>query len=315
MSNQIMLTFAGEPSDLSQAFATVGKDAGKMADDTHAATKRMEENFDRVGGSAAMASGGIGDVGGALTTAFGEDSGIGKVGAEMEKYGAIIMGVTGAADLLTLATKNQRVATLAKAAADRTATIAQRLLNLTQLASPITWIILGITALVAAIVLIATKTTWFQTAWQASWSAIKTAAEATWNFVSAIPDKLASTFSSIARAVSAPFVEAFNMVARAWNTTIGSMSWTAPDWIPVIGGKSISAPKMPTFHSGGVVPGNFGQVVPILAMGGERVTPSRSSGAPLPIAAGDTLTALIFKIVRDEVRARGGDPSAIGLSL
>lgn len=34
------------------------------------------------------------------------------------------------------------------------------------LANPITWIVLGVVALIAAIVLIATKTTWFQTAWQ-----------------------------------------------------------------------------------------------------------------------------------------------------
>lgn len=315
MSNQITLTFAGEPQDLSQAFASVGKDAGKMADDTEMAAKRMGDGLDRVGGSAAQASGGIGDVGGALTTAFGEDSGIGKVGAEMEKYGAIIMGVTGAADLLALATKNARVATLAKAAADRTAAVAQRLLNLTQLASPITWIIVGITALVAAIVLVATKTTWFQTAWKNSWSAIQTAAENVWNWVKALPDRLANTFSSVANAISRPFIEGFNAIARAWNNTVGSLSWTVPDWVPAIGGNSISAPKLPTFHSGGVVPGNFGQVVPILAMGGERVTAGRSSGAPLPIAAGDTLTAMVFKIVRDQVIARGGDPSAIGLRI
>lgn len=43
------------------------------------------------------------------------------------------------------------------------------------LANPITWIVVAIAALVAAIVLIATKTTWFQTAWKYSWNAIKAA--------------------------------------------------------------------------------------------------------------------------------------------
>lgn len=49
----------------------------------------------------------------------------------------------------------------------------QVVLNLALWTSPITWIVLGIIALVAVIVLIATKTTWFQTAWKATWSAVK----------------------------------------------------------------------------------------------------------------------------------------------
>jgi phage-related minor tail protein len=49
----------------------------------------------------------------------------------------------------------------------------QVVLNLALWTSPITWIVLGIIALVAVIVLIATKTTWFQTIWKAVWGAIK----------------------------------------------------------------------------------------------------------------------------------------------
>jgi hypothetical protein len=276
----------------------------------------MADNFDHVSGQASMLSGGIGDIGGSLTAAFGEDTAIGKVGAEMERYGAIVMGVVGAADLLTFATNNLKFATMAKSVADKGAAAAQWLLNAAQLASPITWIIIGIVALVAVIVLIATKTTWFQTAWRVAWSGIKAAAENTWNFVKKIPGWVESAFSKISNAVSAPFKAAFNAVSRAWNNTVGQLSWTIPDWVPGIGGNTISAPHLPTFHAGGVVPGNFGQVVPILAMGGERVVTGRSAGAaPMRIAAGDALTATIFKIIRDEVVAQGGDPSAIGLVL
>lgn len=39
--------------------------------------------------------------------------------------------------------------------------------------SPVTWIIIGIVALIAAIVLIATKTTWFQTIWKNVWGFLK----------------------------------------------------------------------------------------------------------------------------------------------
>lgn len=49
----------------------------------------------------------------------------------------------------------------------------QVVLNLALWSSPITWIVLAVIALVAAIYLIATRTTWFQTIWEAVWGAIK----------------------------------------------------------------------------------------------------------------------------------------------
>jgi hypothetical protein len=72
----------------------------------------------------------------------------------------------------------QRVAMVAV----RTATIAwtavQWLLNVALTANPIGLIIIAIAALVAVVVLIATKTTWFQTAWKFAWGGIKAAAKA-----------------------------------------------------------------------------------------------------------------------------------------
>ncbi|WP_091654687.1 hypothetical protein [Micromonospora pallida] len=58
------------------------------------------------------------------------------------------------------------------------ATVQQWALNIAQMASPTTWIVLGILALIAVIVLIATKTQWFQQAWDWAWSGIKRGAEA-----------------------------------------------------------------------------------------------------------------------------------------
>ncbi|MET7643051.1 phage tail tape measure protein [Streptomyces sp. NPDC005426] len=60
-------------------------------------------------------------------------------------------------------------------AATTVATGAQWLWNSALFASPITWIIVGIVALVAVIVLIATKTTWFQQLWTTIWGGITTA--------------------------------------------------------------------------------------------------------------------------------------------
>jgi Phage-related minor tail protein len=73
--------------------------------------------------------------------------------------------------------------TLAQAVATGIATAAQWLWNAAMDANPITLIIIGIAALVAAIIWIATKTTWFQTAWRVAWGGIQTAFFAVWNFI------------------------------------------------------------------------------------------------------------------------------------
>ncbi|MEU6295003.1 phage tail tape measure protein [Streptomyces erythrochromogenes] len=65
------------------------------------------------------------------------------------------------------------------------AAIAQWAMNSAMLANPITWIIIAVIALIAVIVLIATKTTWFQTAWKATVDAVVAAAGWLWEQISA----------------------------------------------------------------------------------------------------------------------------------
>ncbi|MFI6862648.1 phage tail tape measure protein [Streptomyces sp. NPDC050421] len=99
-------------------------------------------------------------------------------------------------------------------AATTVATGAQWLWNSALFASPITWIIVGIVALIAVIVLIATKTTWFQTAWSAVWGAITTATS--WavgkigsilNWFGALPGKIAGWFGAAKNWAIRKFVE------------------------------------------------------------------------------------------------------------
>lgn len=179
-------------------------------------------------------------------------------------------------------------------------TAAQWLWNAAQLASPITWIVLGIGALIAVIVLIATKTDWFQKAWSAAWGWIKSAAESAWNFIKSIPGWIGSAFSTVADGISRPFKAAFNWVADAWNNTVGRLSWTVPGWVPGIGGSSISAPKIPKFHQGGVVPGAPGAEMLAVLQAGERVIPADRSGGGgggTLTFAGDTNSALASVIM------------------
>lgn len=46
---------------------------------------------------------------------------------------------------------------------------------------------------------------------------------------------------------------AFNGVARAWNATLGSVSFTVPGWVPGLGGNAYSFPRMPSFARGGML--------------------------------------------------------------
>jgi hypothetical protein len=319
MANQVTLTFAGDEKPLTSSFDRVGRGAEVMAVRVSDATNEASERFDHLSSQSSLLSGGIGDIGGALTEAFGEESAIGAFGAQMERASAIVTGFTGLMDLAVFATNNFKVATLAKAAADRVASAAQWLMNTALLASPVTWIVLAIVALIAVIVLIATKTDWFSKAWRASWDWIKKAASNTWDFLKKIPGWIGSAFSKVAEFITAPYRAAFNAIARLWNRTIGSLSWTAPDWLPFIGGKSISVPKLPTFHTGGVIPGSPGSVVPFMGLAGEEVRSPAASGR-----GGDEewirvdlgrLGSFLLDEVAKAVAGRGGRVTDLGVKI
>lgn len=100
-------------------------------------------------------------------------------------------------------------------------------------------------------------------------------------FFKAIPEKVGGFFSGVGDAISRPFRSAFNKVAGFWNDSVGSLSWTVPDWIPVIGGNTISMPTIPMLASGALITG------PTLAMVGEGNEPE----AVLPLSKLDALLA------------------------
>ena len=231
--------------------------------------------------------------------------------------------LSGASDFLTLALKSNIVQmTLAKAsmiahatwsgivkAATVTWTGVQWLLNVALTANPIGLIIVGIAALIAIIVLIATKTTWFQTAWRVAWTGIKTVALAVWNWLKNLPGMIGDAFGKVYGFITAPFRAAFNMVARAWNSTIGKLSWTVPTWVPGVGGNTFSAPRIPTFHRGGVVPGPPGSELLAMVQAGETVTPAGQSGRTVLElrSSGSDLDELLIRLLARAIQRRGGN--------
>jgi uncharacterized membrane protein (Fun14 family) len=66
------------------------------------------------------------------------------------------------------------------------------------------------------------------------------------------------------QAMVSVFKTAFNAIAAIWNNTVGKLSFEIPKWVPGLGGKGFSVPKIPMLAAGGIVTG------PTLAMIGER---------------------------------------------
>ena len=90
------------------------------------------------------------------------------------------------------------------------------------------------------------------------------------DFFREIPGRLGDFFYGLAETITAPFRAAFNAIAWLWNSTIGSLSFSIPGWVPFgLGGNGWDVPDMPYMHTGGIVSG-VGDQLRVLE-GGEGV--------------------------------------------
>lgn len=193
-------------------------------------------------------------------------------------------------------------------------TAAQWLWNSALLASPITWIVVGIAAVVVAVVLLIKHWDKVKKAGVAAWNWIKEAAEKTWNWLKKIPGWIGSTFKKIADFLTAPFKAAFNRIADMWNNTIGRLSWSVPGWVPGIGGNSISVPNIPRFHTGGTMPGPVGQEGLAILRGGEKVSTGRGENAAgWTVVRGDAVMDALIAAIASRVSAKGGRSAQLGI--
>lgn len=132
-----------------------------------------------------------------------------------------------------------------------------------------------------------------------NWSKIVT-------YVKSLPGKLAAGLGSLYSKLTSPFRKAFNAIAGFWNKTVGKVSFSVPSWVPGVGGKGWSLPKIPMLASGGIA------TRATLAMIGE----GRESEAILPLSKlrallGDVGNgrATVYEI---HVHTGVGDPVQIG---
>lgn len=121
------------------------------------------------------------------------------------------------------------------------------------------------------------------------------------NIIKSIIGFMVSAFSTIAETILAPFKAVFNGIAGLWNSTVGALGFTVPDWVPLgLGGKSFEVPDIPVLGEGGIVTG------PTLALIGERgpeaVIPLNRAGGGM---GGNTIN----------VTVTSADPNAVVAAL
>jgi hypothetical protein len=217
-------------------------------------------------------------------------------------------------------------------------TAAQWLLNVALNANPIGLIVLAVAALIAIGILLwknwDTIVAALGAAWDWIWQKLKAFGQFLWNvwwtngwkrvldfivnggksvlnWFTGLPGRMRTLFEKIGGFIMAPFRAAFNFVSRAWNNTIGRLRWTVPSWVPFIGGNSISAPQLPTFHDGGVMPGT-GEGLALLK-GGEGVfTPEQmralgGGGGQTIVLQGDgrRATTLLLQLLAEALKGQG----------
>jgi len=162
------------------------------------------------------------------------------------------------------------------------ATVAQKAFNLAMEANPIILATAAIVAIGAAIVLAYKKFEPFRKIVDEIGGALK--------------DAFTGTVDAIKTAIGAyltVYKTMFNTIAKAWNNTIGKLSFHIPSWVPGIGGKGFDVPNIPELADGGIV------TRPTVALIGEA-----GPEAVVPLSRGGAMGNVTINV-------HGGDPNAV----
>ena len=245
----------------------------------------------------------------------------------------------------TATTAAHRVATIASAVATNVMTVAQKALNLAMRANPIGLVITAILLLVGAIVYAYKNSETFRRIVDGAFRAVQKAASAAFGwirdnwklllgivtgpiglavtavgknvssivgFFKGVPDAISGFLSGVADKITAPFRTAFNSIRNLWNSTLGGKGFSFPGFDPPGPG---SLPgfsfTIPTFHTGGIMPGAPGSEGLALLQAGERVTPAGRSGGGVTVVVNGALDPVavalqIQKVLLSLKRTNGG---------
>lgn len=222
-------------------------------------------------------------------------------------------------------------------AVTKAAAAAQLLWNAAFVASPVGWIVLALAAIAAGLKYAYDHSKKFREGWDSDWQGIKDMISNVANFITVtIPHAFNVTWTAIKNwftnmknafllvtgYIVAPFKEAFNLVAKLWNSTLGKIKFSVPDWVPMLGGKGWAMPNIPMLAEGGIV--NKPTLAMIGEAGPEAVVPlsgNRGFGGGMNVTInvqGSLITQKeLIAQVRTELaqllRRQGAPISALGL--
>ncbi|MET9050149.1 phage tail tape measure protein [Streptomyces bacillaris] len=163
--------------------------------------------------------------------------------------------------------------------------------NLALLASPVTWIVLGIVALIAVIALIIVK-----------WDEVAAATAKAWDW---IVDKLGAAWRWIAEKVSAVWNWIVDKVAAAWDWIVGDVKGAVNDLLRIVGWLA----RIP-----GQVSGWFGQIVSYVAgLPGRIARAASGMWDSLKYGFINTINYVIWKWNNFSLTLGGGSILGIGI--
>jgi phage-related minor tail protein len=315
--------YALDPSKAAQALGTVAGATNQLGDAVNNTAQNkietIKRGFETWTNSMVQTQGPIGDLSGVLV-AFGGPIGQAATALGLLTPVLITMGTT----LFTV---------VIPAVWSFTAAL---------LANPITWVVIAVVALIAVIVLMITHLddvkrvagdvfgwigdrlswvgqrfadvgNWFRDRWNDAFAAVKTTISNVWDWFGSKVDWISGLFGRIGDGIKGAFRSAFNFVADIWNNTVGRISINIPSWVPIIGGNSFSAPKIPKYHTGiDRVPGAPGSEMLAVLQAGEQVIPAgaagRGGGSTVVIRAdGSATSQLLLQLLRQAIYNEGGD--------
>ncbi|MDN5749550.1 MAG: hypothetical protein L0H64_13715 [Pseudonocardia sp.] len=297
----VTLTFAGDSTKLDRAFGQVGESAAGMSRDVGRASDGISgssSGLDRLGASADGAEGkfqGLGDVisgTGDVMTSFKEGDIVGMAGGLADMAGGIAAFVVPA-----LMSMGAWIGTAATATWGFTAAL---------LANPITWVVIAIIALIAAIVLlivywdqvaavVGVVVDWIVGRWNwvmaklgavgafiksifsDAWRWVQDRASALVGWLAGLPGRVGRALSGMWDGLKWSFRSAINWLIGKWNNFslgIGGFSFMGFQ----VPGFRIHTPNIPYFHQGGVVPGAPGSETLAMLQAGETVIPAGQGG-------------------------------------
>jgi hypothetical protein len=236
---------------------------------------------------------------------FGQNKDVAiALGVVLGSIAAILIGVYVAQKLVAVGMAIGKAATIGW-------TAAQWLMNAAMDANPIGIIVLAIVALIAIIILIATKTTFFQDIWKnsvavigAAWnwlwnSVIKPVGEFIGNAIGIIGSVVGKVFGAIGGVIKGAFDGVVGFVRSIFNTVIDIINGIigAINTVLAAGkviGINVQLPKLPHFDVGtDRVPGSPGEPMQAVIHGGEAILSNDmlAGHAPIPPRVTDAVNA------------------------